>query len=138
LSRIICPRIIPSPQTKAKRGWDHAQVDLGGFDASLRQRRDKPGCPIATCWLRRVCIDCRGLEDLGRLKAGMTRRDAEQYFALDGGMNFRGQMRYVYGKCELIQVEITFEEDPDVRNDFSQKDKITNLSKLFLAFPSKD
>jgi hypothetical protein len=57
---------------------------------------------------------------------------------LDGGMNFRGQTRYVYGKWEFIQVEITFEEDPDVRNDFSQKDKITNLSKLFLALPSRD
>jgi hypothetical protein len=68
----------------------------------------------------------------------MLRRDAEQYFVLDGGMNFRGQTRYVYKKCEFIQVEITFEEDPDVRNDFSQKDKIASLSKLFLAFPSKD
>jgi len=25
-----------------------------------------------------------------------------------------------------------------VQNDFSQKDKITSLSKLFLEFPSKD
>jgi hypothetical protein len=80
----------------------------------------------------------QALEDLGSLKAGMTRHDAEQYFALDGGMNFRAQTRYVYKKCEFIQVEVTFEEDPDVRNDFSQKDKITKLSKLFLEFPSKD
>jgi hypothetical protein len=90
-----------------------------------------PGCP--------ACGQVeKALEDFGHLKAGMMRRDAEQYFALDGGMNFGGQTRYVYRKCEFIQVEITFEEDPDVRNDFSQKDKITNLSKLFLAFPSRD
>jgi hypothetical protein len=80
----------------------------------------------------------RALEDLGRLKTGMTRRDAEQYFALDGGMNFRGQTRYVYKKCDLVQLAITFEEDSSVQNDFSQKDKITKLSKLFLEFPSKD
>jgi hypothetical protein len=80
----------------------------------------------------------QALEDFGHLKAGMTRRDAEQHFALDGGMNFRGQTRYVYKKCDFIGVEITFEEDPTVRNDFSQKDKITNVSKLFLEYPSKD
>src|SRR5258707_6309005 len=89
-----------------------------------------PGCP-----------ECgqveKALEDFAHLKAGMTRRDAEQYFALDGGMNFRGQTRYVYKKCEFIQVEINFEADPEVRNDFSQKDRITNLSKLFLAFPAR-
>ena len=80
----------------------------------------------------------QAIEDSGHLKAGMTRRDAERYFALDGGMNFRGQTRYVYKKCDLVKVEITFEEDPSVQNDFSQKDKITNLSKLFLECPSKD
>jgi len=80
----------------------------------------------------------KALEDFGHLKAGMLRRDAEQYFVLDGGMNFRGQTRYVYGRCEFIQVEISFEEDPDVKNDFSPKDKIASLSTLFLAFPSKD
>lgn len=68
----------------------------------------------------------------------MTRRDAERYFALDGGMNWRGQTRYVYKKCDYVKVEISFEEDPSVQSDFSQKDKITNLSKLFLEFPSKD
>jgi len=80
----------------------------------------------------------QALEDSGHLKAGMTRRDAEQYFSMDGGMNFRGQTRYVYKKCDFIKVEITFEEDPNVQNDFSQKDKITTVSKLFLEFPSKD
>ena len=80
----------------------------------------------------------KALEDFAHLKAGMMRRDAEQYFTLDGGMNFRGRTRYVYKKCEFIQVEINFEEDPEVRNDFSQKDKIASLSKLFLAFPSMD
>ena len=80
----------------------------------------------------------QALEDSGHLKTGMTRRDAEQYFALDGGMNFRGQTRYVYKKCDLVKLEITFEEDSSVQNDFSQKDKITKLSKLFLEFPSKD
>ncbi len=90
-----------------------------------------PGCP--SCGQVE-----KALEDLAHLKAGMTRRDAEQYFALDGGMNFRGQTRYVYKKCEFIQVEINFEADPEVRNDFSQKDRITNLSKLSLAFPARD
>jgi hypothetical protein len=80
----------------------------------------------------------QALEDSLHLKAGMTRRDAERYFALDGGMNWRGQTRYAYKKCDYVKVEISFEEDPSVQNDFSQKDKITNLSKLFLEFPSKD
>lgn len=98
--------------------------------------------PILPAQSLPACSPCgqveQALEDSTRLKAGMTRRDAERYFALDGGMNFRGQTRYVYKKCDFVKVEITFEEDPSVQNDFSQKDKITNLSKLFLEFPSKD
>lgn len=90
-----------------------------------------PGCP--------ACGQVeKALEDFAHLKAGMMRRDAEQYFALGGGMNFRGQTRYVYKKCEFIQVEIMFEEDPQVQNGFSQRDKITNLSRLFLEFPLRD
>lgn len=98
--------------------------------------------PISPAQSLPGCSPCgqveQALEDSARLKAGMTRRDAERYFALDGGMNFRGQTRYVYKKCDLVKVEITFEEDPSVQNDFSQKDKITNLSKLFLEYPSRD
>jgi hypothetical protein len=89
--------------------------------------------------------DCPGcgsiaqaLEDSIHLKAGMTRRDAEQYFSLDGGMNFRGQSRYVYKKCNMVKVEITFEQDTSVQNDFSPKDKIKSLSRLFLEFPTMD
>ena len=93
--------------------------------------QSRPGCS--------ACGEiAQALEDFLHLKAGMTRRDAERYFALDGGMNWRGQTRYVYKKCDFVKVEITFEEDPSVQNDFSQKDKITRLSKLFLEFPSKD
>jgi hypothetical protein len=93
--------------------------------------QSRPGCS--------ACGEiAQALEDSLHLKAGMTRRDAERYFALDGGMNWRGQTRYVYKKCDFVKVEISFEEDASVQNEFSQKDKITNLSKLFLAFPSKD
>ena len=80
----------------------------------------------------------QALEDSGQLTAGMTRHEAEQSFSLDGGMNFRGQTRYVYKKCDHIKVEITFEEDRGVHNDFSPKDKITNRSKLYLEFPARD
>lgn len=104
------------------------------FSASVAPRlpaQSRPGCS--------ACGQIeQALEDFGHLKAGMTRRDAEQYFALDGGMNFRGQTRYAYKKCEFIKVEITFENEPSVQNDFSPKDKITNLSKLSLEFPSYD
>jgi len=93
--------------------------------------QSRPGCS--------ACGEiAQALEDFLHLKAGMTRRDAERYFALDGGMNWRGQTRYVYKKCDFVRVEIIFAEDPSVQNNFSQKDKITSLSKLFLEFPSKD
>jgi hypothetical protein len=126
-----------APPAQAKRGWIMSKwlyvlvvLVISNVPPSL-PAQSAPGCP--------ACGQVeKALEDFGHLKAGMMRRDAARYFALDGGMNFRGQTRYVYKKCEFIQIDINFEEDPDVRNDFSQKDKITNLSKLFLAFPSRD
>jgi len=68
----------------------------------------------------------------------MTRQDVERYFTLDGGMNWRGQSRYVYQKCDLIQVEVTFEPDPKEQKGFSTHDKIIKLSKLFLDYPTRD
>jgi hypothetical protein len=98
--------------------------------------------PILPAQSSTGCSACgqiaQALEDSGRLKVGTTRQDAERYFTLDGGMNWRGQTRYVFKKCDYIKVEISFEEDLSVQNGFSQKDKITKLSKLFLEFASKD
>lgn len=80
----------------------------------------------------------QALQDFGRIKTGMMRHDVERYFTLDGGMNFRLQTYYVYRKCDLIKIEVTFESDPDVKDKFSDRDKITKLSKLYLDYPSKD
>ena len=80
----------------------------------------------------------QALKDFGNLKVGMTRQDVEVYFTLDGGMNWRGETRYVYHKCDLIKVKITFELDPKMQNDFSVHDKVTKLSKLYLEYPSMD
>ena len=80
----------------------------------------------------------QAIGDFGHIKVGMTRQDVEQYFSLDGGMNWRGQTYYVYQKCDLIKIEVTFELDSNVKNEFSPHDKITKLSKLYLEYPMRD
>ena len=80
----------------------------------------------------------QALTDFGNLKTGMSRQDIERSFVLDGGMNFRNHSYYVYSKCDLIRVEVTFEPDTTVKDGFSPRDRVTQLSKLYLGFPSKD
>jgi hypothetical protein len=67
---------------------------------------------------------------------------SEQLATLENGRNHecgnRGESRYVYPKCDLIQFKVTFELDPNVQNDFAPRDRVTKLSELHVDYPTKD
>lgn len=68
-------------------------------------------------------------------KPGITRREIEQYFKEDGGVQFPAPVRYVYKECNLIKVEITFNR---AQSGNSMDDTVNHASKLYIEFPVMD
>jgi hypothetical protein len=78
------------------------------------------------------------LKDLGQLKVGMSRRDAEKTLKLSGGLSSRTDTFYVYRGCAYVQVELDFEPDPNIDREFSPNDQISKISRPYLAYPAMD
>jgi hypothetical protein len=86
------------------------------------------------------CVEIRqALDDYLQIKVGMTRREVEKQFKEDGGMQVRGQTRYVYKKCAYVQVEISFKlADSRKTVESSPDDIVTKVSKPYLAYMAVD
>jgi hypothetical protein len=80
----------------------------------------------------------QALVDSGRIKSGMTRREVEKYFSLDGGMLFAEKTRYVYSKCQYIKIEIDFSRKPSGKELFSPNDIVVNAARPYIEYPAKD
>jgi len=81
----------------------------------------------------------QALDDYLQIKAGMTRREVQKQFKEDGGIQVRGQTRYVYKKCAYVQVEITFKlAEPGKPVESSPDDIVTKVSKPYLAYTTMD
>ncbi len=79
----------------------------------------------------------KALRNREKLKPGMTRHDVEQMFTEDGGMQFPRSTIYVLPDCGYIKVRIDFE--PVAKGKlFAPEDVVTNVSPLFIAYPSMD
>jgi hypothetical protein len=72
------------------------------------------------------------------LKVGMTRRDVEKSFILDGGMQFPSSSTYVIPNCEYIKVKIQFKHLTPNTDLLSPNDTVTKISKLFVTYPTRD
>jgi hypothetical protein len=88
------------------------------------------------------CSSCavaeQALHDLESLKVGMRRADVERFFIRAGGMTFRDRTDYVYRKCEYLKIQVAFSADPGVQRGLSSADTITDVSRLSVAYPSRD
>ena len=80
----------------------------------------------------------QALHDLQQAKVGAKREDLEKYFTPAGGVVFRNHTDYVYRKCDYLKIEVDFKADPAVEREFSPNDVITSVSRLFVAYPSRD
>lgn len=48
------------------------------------------------------------LEAADAIKVGMTRREVEERWSKDGGLQFRRGTRYIYEKCAYIRMDVKF------------------------------
>jgi hypothetical protein len=80
----------------------------------------------------------QALSAYGKVKIGSTRSDLERYFSRDGGFQTPSSTRYVYSKCEYLQVEVEFELAKPDEIVFSANDRVTKISRLYVEYPAKD
>jgi hypothetical protein len=75
------------------------------------------------------------LKEMQTIKPGMTRAQLLQIFTTEGGVSSRTQHHYVYRKCGLMKVEVTFSPvGSPQRLDEDPRDKIKTISKPYLEF----
>jgi len=79
------------------------------------------------------------LTDIGKIKAGMKRKDLDKMFFVDGGISSITE-RFVYKKCNFIKVEVKF-RFIDENNKFltqNPDDEIIEISKTYLEHTFQD
>jgi hypothetical protein len=73
------------------------------------------------------------------IKVGMTRRDLEKHWGLDGGTSIREESRYIYLKCEYIRVDLKFRLVAPVHGMANlADDAVTEVSRPYLDYPTMD
>jgi hypothetical protein len=81
------------------------------------------------------------IEEFGKIRPGMTRREIEKHFNRDGGIQVRNATRYSYSKCKeaTIKVEIKFKlAGPVDQTPFSKDDTVVEVSKPYLEYFTQD
>ncbi len=99
-----------------------------------------PGQPRTGSESSSACTIVRkALDDSQRIKPGMKRRQIEEYFKPDGGLQFPDNTRYVYRACGYIKLEVQFDASP-LRggNLISPDDTVRTASKLYIEYPTMD
>ncbi|MGH9864242.1 MAG: hypothetical protein ACRD4H_02385 [Candidatus Acidiferrales bacterium] len=110
-----------------------ANLDLHLFvSAASRSRQRAAGEQNCT-------IVKEALDTSSHLIVGVTRREVDKNFKLDGGMQSFSTSRYVYSKCEYIKLDIDFKHavpgNPAVP---SPDDTVVKISKPYLQYPMTD
>ncbi len=81
-----------------------------------------------------------------QIKVGMTRRAVEKDFMPDGGLSFPLETTYVFKRCPLIKIRVTFSSSsssPSGNNSNEHvhsagEDRIVSVSELFIGYESRD
>lgn len=91
------------------------------------------------------CCDIakEALEDLGKIKVGMTRREVEEKYERDGGLQFPSPTVYVWPKCEYIKLRIKYkvasDSDEATGGDLlSPDDTVAEGSELLVEYRTMD
>jgi hypothetical protein len=80
----------------------------------------------------------QALRDYEQVKNAHTRGDVLRDFVPDGGLQFPAKTRYVYAKCSYLFVDVEFELAKPTEFGSLPEDKVTGVSKLYVAYPAKD
>ena len=78
------------------------------------------------------------LEESRQLKPGMTRRQVEKDFEMDGGLQFPSSGTYTYQRCNYIKLDIEFKHIEKSEALLSPDDIITSISQPYIAYPRRD
>ena len=85
------------------------------------------------------------LKDVSSIQSGMTRAELLRVFTTEGGLSTRDEQRYVYRRCPLIKVMVTFRRPADADDDWGgapeeerMGDIIQSISKPFLEYSIMD
>jgi hypothetical protein len=85
------------------------------------------------------------LKDVSSIQSGMTRAELLRVFTTEGGLSTRDEQRYVYRRCPLIKVMVSFRRPADADDDWGGApeeeragDIIQSISKPFLDYPIMD
>jgi hypothetical protein len=81
------------------------------------------------------------LKDVSSIQSGMTRAELLRVFTTEGGLSTRDVQRYVYRRCPLIKVMVSFRRPADADDDWGGApeeeragDIIQSISKPFLEY----
>ena len=77
------------------------------------------------------------LRDASAIHPGMSRAELEEEFT-SASFTFRTSATYVSRKCAYVSVDVEFETDGLLGVPAKPDDKITKVSRPYLAAPSKD
>jgi hypothetical protein len=85
------------------------------------------------------------LKDVSSIQPGMTRAELLRVFTTEGGLSTRDEQRYVYRRCPLIKVMVSFRRPADADDDWGGApeeervgDIIQSISKPFLEYSIAD
>jgi hypothetical protein len=85
------------------------------------------------------------LKDVSSIQSGMTRAELLRVVTTEGGLSTRDEQRYVYRRCPLIKVMVTFRRPADADDDWGGApeeeragDIIQSISKPFLEYSITD
>ena len=91
--------------------------------------------PQSTC----CTIVREAYDEAMQLKPGMTRREVEEHFAFDGGMQFWDKTRFVSTKCHYLMVDVSFKRAKPVDAPESLPDDVaTKISAVYVHAPSTE
>jgi len=82
------------------------------------------------------------LKDFAAIKIGMTRRQVEDEFPMDGGVHSPSRPRFVHPTCGFFKIDVEFDCKKDAadqnRTIDSPDDRVIHVSRPYLEFPYSD
>ena len=82
----------------------------------------------------------KSLQEMNKVKEGMTRADLLKVFGEEGGLSTRTQRTYVYKECRFFKVDVKFEPAERGSSPLAESpdDRITEISRPYLNYSITD
>jgi len=126
----VIEKIAEPPEESQLPQWakDRGQIQDETVPENVELKEER------TKWIEKV------LRQIGKIQAGMTRKDVMKLFTTEGGLSNRLQRTYVFAECPVIKVGVKFKAADDESNIFKEEpeDVIESISPPYLGWSVKD